>query len=237
MVDPQPTPAPAGARFDGLLFDVDGTLYAQGPLRLLMALEMFVAVCTSGRPFTTVNQLRRLAAFRRNRERLREAPPGAGLDAAQYRVPGRETSEDEAELRRLVADWMMRRPLKYLSLVRRTGLRALLDAVQGRGMRVGVFSDYPAHEKLHALGLGGQFRVQVCATDAAVDAFKPLPRGFEAACAQMGLEPSRVLYVGDRPEVDGEGAARAGMCAWIVGAGAGSRGGSFRRLRRELERP
>jgi FMN phosphatase YigB (HAD superfamily) len=61
--------------------------------------------------------------------------------------------------------------------------------------------------------------LRVCATVPAINAFKPHPRGFEEACARLGLEPSEVLYVGDRAEVDGVGARAAGMRCAIVSGG------------------
>ena len=97
------------------------------------------------------------------------------------------------------------------------GLPELLDALAARGMHAGVFSDYPARAKLEALGLEGRFDPVLCATDPEIDAFKPNPRGFLRACELWGLEPGEVLYVGDRADVDGEGARRAGMPCALVG--------------------
>ena len=84
-------------------------------------------------------------------------------------------------------------------------------------MALGVFSDYPVASKLEAMGLGGAFGVMVCATDDGVNAYKPDPAGFRAAAAAFRLAPSEVLMVGDRAEMDGEGARAAGMPAVIVG--------------------
>ncbi|MET8875975.1 HAD family hydrolase [Nocardia sp. NPDC004604] len=40
---------------------------------------------------------------------------------------------------------------------------------------------------------------------------KPDGRIFAAACDQLGLDPSRVAYIGDRLHTDAEAATRAGM--------------------------
>jgi putative hydrolase of the HAD superfamily len=50
-----------------------------------------------------------------------------------------------------------------------------------------------------------------------VNAFKPHPRGFLAACEGWGWSPHEVVYVGDRCEVDAMGAAAAGMPCVIIG--------------------
>ena len=87
----------------------------------------------------------------------------------------------------------------------------------GRGIKVGVFSDYPPELKLDALGIGGRFSVVLCSTDPEVGMFKPHPRGFLVAAARWQIDPSEVLVVGDRPDTDAAGAVAAGMPCVIVG--------------------
>jgi HAD superfamily hydrolase (TIGR01509 family) len=119
------------------------------------------------------------------------------------------TSPDEVE--RIVDEWMYRRPLKWLRWCRRRGLVEFLDWLDRNGLRKGVLSDYPAEDKLDALGLSGRFDPIVSAVDPGVDAFKPDPRGYLEAARRWGFEPAEVLYVGDRADVDVAGARAAGM--------------------------
>ncbi len=45
---------------------------------------------------------------------------------------------------------------------------------------------------------------------------KPCPGAFLAACAALDLAPHEAAYVGDHPEIDGRGAAEAGLLSvWI----------------------
>jgi HAD superfamily hydrolase (TIGR01509 family) len=111
---------------------------------------------------------------------------------------------------------MQRRPLKYLPWCKATGLDHLLARLDAKQVRLGVLSDYPAREKLRALGLEGRFDPILCAADTGIEAFKPHPRGYLRACEVWGLTPADVLYVGDRIEVDAAGAAAAGMRCVIV---------------------
>jgi HAD superfamily hydrolase (TIGR01549 family) len=121
------------------------------------------------------------------------------------------------EVEAAVTEWIFRRPLKYLRSCRRAGIESLLDCLASRGVRAGVFSDYPAHEKLESLRLTERISLVACATDAEVNAFKPHPSGFVWSCERWGLDPAQVLYVGDRAEVDALGAANAGMpCAILA---------------------
>lgn len=232
-----------------VLFDVDGTLYAQWPIRALMTLELLSLVVTL-RSFAKASKVwTALATFRRVREELRDSATAAdNIERRQYLEAARVLNADPVALEQLVIEWMFQRPLKYLRFGRRSGLRSLLTFLESKQIRAGVLSDYPAHDKLDALGLAGRFSLVICATDPAVNAFKPRPAGFLRACEVWGLDPSRVLYVGDRPTVDAAGARAAGMPCAIVSAGnwAGSTGQtssgylgtrSFRRLQRAIGRP
>ena len=202
-----------------VLWDLDGTLYHQKPLRRRMLLELALSPLREG--FGARRTLRRLKLFRHVREELRElGQPTESLDRLQYSRPAERLGDDAAALEATVLDWMHRRPLRFLAPCRRAGLIEVLEELDGAGLKLGVFSDYPAPEKLAALGLSSSFSLTLCATDAEVNAFKPHPAGFLRACEVWGLQPAEVLYVGDRDEVDGEGARAAGMPVRIVGAGA-----------------
>lgn len=73
--------------------------------------------------------------------------------------------------------------------------------------------------KVRAVGLGVLLDHFTASSEA--PAAKPDPRIFLAACEDLGLEPSEVAYVGDRPDVDAEGAARAGLTGiWLDRPGA-----------------
>ncbi|MFE9612509.1 HAD family hydrolase [Streptomyces sp. NPDC006012] len=76
--------------------------------------------------------------------------------------------------------------------------------------------------KLRALGVRDRFEAVLCAAELGVS--KPAGAAFLAACAALELPPHEVAYVGDHPEIDGRGAAEAGLLSvWIdrVGEPAG----------------
>ena len=208
-------PVDASGRIRAVLFDVDGTLYRQGPLRALMALE--VATLPLRRPWRGWRHLRALGAYRRAQETLRAADEASGLEPdQQVRMAAREANLPPAVVEQLVREWMNTRPLKYLPRFVAAGLPELLSWLDESGVPVGVFSDYAAEAKLLALGLAGRFSPVLCATDSAIGALKPHPRGFLHACRVWHLPPHEVLMVGDRTDVDAAGAAAAGMPCVIV---------------------
>ncbi|MFI6209582.1 HAD family hydrolase [Streptomyces sp. NPDC051041] len=68
--------------------------------------------------------------------------------------------------------------------------------------------------KLRVLGVHDRFEAILCAAELGVS--KPAAGAFLAACEALSLPPHEVAYVGDHPEIDGRGAAEAGLLSvWI----------------------
>ncbi|WP_309095159.1 HAD family hydrolase [Streptomyces sp.] len=92
----------------------------------------------------------------------------------------------------------------------------VLDALAA-SHRHAVLSNSSLHvqdRKLRTLGVHDRFEAILCAAELGVS--KPEAGAFLAACESLGLPPHQVAYVGDHPEIDGRGAADAGMLSvWI----------------------
>lgn len=204
------------ARLKAIVFDVDGTLYRQDPVRRAMFARLLRAHVD--RPLAGLRTLRWLQAYRQAQERLRGGPADGGdLAEQQVGLACKWTGAPPAELRSCVRRWMEEEPLGLLRPSVREGLPELIAAATRRALRLGACSDYPAAEKLHAMGLAGFFEVVVTAQDAEVQRFKPHPRVLEVALRRLGVSNEEALYVGDRPEVDAEAARRAGVACAIIG--------------------
>jgi len=67
----------------------------------------------------------------------------------------------------------------------------------------------PQRAKLAAIGLADRFRVFVASAE--VGLAKPDPAIFLLACERLGVEPAAAAHVGDRLDLDAEGAAAAGL--------------------------
>jgi len=208
--------APAPIR--AVLFDVDGTLYHQPPLRALMAQELLRLPVTLGSLPDARRVWRVIAAFRSAREALRHVErPGPPLVRLQYEWAAERSGLPVAAVEGWVAEWFYARPLRYLRRCRRGRVLTALARLDAAGLQVGVLSDHPVDAKLEALGIGGAMSLELCTMDPEIDAFKPHPAGFLRACSLWGLAPAEVLYVGDRVDVDAAGAAAAGLACAIVG--------------------
>lgn len=67
---------------------------------------------------------------------------------------------------------------------------------------------------IQRVGLGHVFAFAINAAQAGAP--KPQPAMFEAACQRWGFSPAEIVHVGDDPELDVAGAARAGFrTVWV----------------------
>ena len=110
-----------------VLFDVDGTLYHQAPLRILMAAELASAPWVGRAPWKVPRLWRMFAAFRHVREELRAlGRPDEPLARLQYTRAAERAHVPVADMEAAVDEWIYKRPLKYLPRVVRSGMADVL---------------------------------------------------------------------------------------------------------------
>jgi putative hydrolase of the HAD superfamily len=200
----------------GVVFDVDGTLYFQWPVRLIV-LALLIANHFH-EPARLVRILKVIRKYRALQEHLRHAcrDGGAGPDH-QSAMTAALTGETEDFVEWTVEEWIRKRPLSVLRYFVRPGVLDLLRKLCEQGYKVGAYSDYPCKEKLKRMNLPAYFSCVVSSFDRDVLAFKPHRKGFLVCSRKMGLEPREILYIGDRVDVDSVGARRSGMQVVLVG--------------------
>jgi FMN phosphatase YigB (HAD superfamily) len=142
---------------------------------------------------------------------------GADLQARQLQFAAERLNIDIGAVAEVVGRWMEREPLPVLPQCTWPELTSLLTLARDRSLKLGVLSDYPAREKLDALGLLAYFDVIVSAQDPDVQTFKPDPRGLHIALHRLGVQSSHALYIGDRPDTDAATARNGGVACAIVG--------------------
>jgi putative hydrolase of the HAD superfamily len=91
---------------------------------------------------------------------------------------------------------------------------ALLDALRGRGLKLGLVSNafdppWILHHDLERQGLAGRIDVAVFSSE--VGRRKPDPAIFETALEALGVEGEETMFVGDRLYEDVRGAGELGM--------------------------
>lgn len=134
-----------------------------------------------------------------------------GITAAAERAPAIELAPDawfESYLRHYRAAWRAFDDV----LPALAALTAALPSVT-----LGVVTNgegEPQRAKLAMIGLSGHFRVMVASGEAGVS--KPDAEIFALACERLGVAQEQTAHVGDRLDLDAEGAAAAGLCGvWL----------------------
>lgn len=205
--------------YDAWLVDLDGTLYTQRWVRLVMAAELLLL------GWSALPTLRR---FRHEQEAQREeltlgkalATSHANPFAAQLARTADALGRPVAEVELIVQDWMFARPGKWIRRFPNTRLLAEIRAFRAQGGKTALVSDYPAERKLAALGVRELFDVIVASGEEhGPQRLKPDPEGFLRAAELLGVPPDKCLVIGDRDDADGA-AARAGKMSFrLVRAG------------------
>ena len=187
------------------LVDLDGTLYRARPIKIRMALELALG------GWGVVGVLKR---FRQEHELLRET-----LDhdvdspfVEQIRRTAVALNRDQAQVEAIVREWMVQRPCKHLTKSRNDALLDEIRTFRKGGGKTACVTDYPAREKLEALGAVDLFDCIVASGEpAGPPRLKPHPAGYRRAAELLGIAPEHCLVIGDRDDADGEAAQQAGM--------------------------
>jgi putative hydrolase of the HAD superfamily len=87
--------------------------------------------------------------------------------------------------------------------------KELLDELRAAKLKLGLLSDFPPRVKLEKLGLSDYWDVVLCSEDCGT--LKPAARPFEELARALDCPAEQILYVGNSPRYDVEGARRAGM--------------------------
>jgi HAD superfamily hydrolase (TIGR01549 family) len=193
-----------------LIFDLDGTLYPLRPVRIAVFKRLLWAYLSQ--PIAGIQTLRALAAYRRAQELLRASERHTtSLREAQVQTASQLSGLAAEFIEHCVSDWMEERPLQILPQFVHKDFVHLLESAKAGGMRTAVCSDYPARRKIEALGLSRWFDLIVSAQDPEIGELKPSPKILKFALEKLEVPAEQALYIGDRVEIDGAAAKRAGV--------------------------
>lgn len=199
-------PALDWSRIRFVVFDVDGTLYAQAPLRVRMAAELALHTVHSLSPSTA----RILSIYRSQREVMADEAV-ENFETVLLEKSSRMCGCSRARIDSVVSEWIEHRPLRHIGKFTYPHLADLFEKIRMSGREIGILSDYPAQEKLAAMGLAADHVVHA----AEVGVLKPDPRGLQHLMEKAGCLPNETIMVGDRFERDGLAALRANVTPLI----------------------
>lgn len=180
-----------------VVFDVDGTLYDQRKLRLRIVTEMMVQAARGSFSFA---DFKTIMLYRRCRERWAESQQPV-LATTQYELAASMIGRPASEIRRLVEEWIERRPLPHLRACRFASVDAVFERLRARGIRIGVFSDYPIKDKLVALALRAD--AVAYALEPEISYLKPNTAVLKTVISRLTIAPKNCLVIGDREDKDG----------------------------------
>lgn len=202
--------------FKAVLFDVDGTLYDQDRLRLIMAAKIIFTSAAS--PFKAQKNIRIIKSYRAAQEILRKKKQHFDdLYDEQIRLTCELSRSDFNTVKNIVHKWFETIPLNVITSCKRSYLESTFEWLSKNNIKTGLFSDYFCNEKAVALNIDKYVSVSVSSMDRNIGVFKPDPKGFLVAAEKLGFKPEDILFVGDRVEVDVVGANNAGMRAALLG--------------------
>lgn len=178
-----------------VIFDLDGTLYDLHRMRLRMGCKL-LAYC-----FCHPNRVKDpflVARFRKMREREEYASRDVKylcelLDQSRSLTAG--TSY------RVVTYWMFEAALSVVKKEAYSEVLLFIRNFQRDGGRVYIYSDYPAEDKLRALGITPT-GVFVSGSVSELAAQKPSEESMNYILSSIGLPRDSIFYVGDREDKD-----------------------------------
>lgn len=189
------------------VFDLDGTLYDQPKLRLIMARRLLLYYMCH--PFSA-GELLVLQHFRK----VKDTWTGVSAEEAIYKKVADDRKTESDRVAGIVKKWIYENPLSALKTTCDEYLAEWIEKLRKMGKTVVVFSDYPTKDKLDALGIvvDGQYGPD----DERIGELKPSPRGLQVIMQDYGIPCEDIIMIGDRDEKDGECAKAAGVDSLIL---------------------
>lgn len=184
-----------------LVFDVDGTLYSQPPVRYRMAVDLAV--------HSLVNrELRTLKIIREYRSYREDLTSNQGHNNADAQIKRLSHIFDRSaeDIKHILDEWMGERPLKYLHAQRHRSVSKVLALAAEQDIAVAVLSDLPLGRKIEALEM--TFLSAHCTDE--YNEFKPGTKTLSAIMEKFEAGSNSTLVIGDRDNRDGRMAENSG---------------------------
>lgn len=189
--------------YDAFILDVDGTLYRQLPVQIGMGWRMVLDAIFHP---SHIKNLLALLSFRKSREKKAFAKYPL---SKQIACTAKKHNVSEEELEKYIRQWMFEKPLSLIVQHKIEFIEILLEECRRMDKMVIVYSDYPAEDKLEALGVS--FDRLFYPGEGISNELKPSQTVMDEMMSSIHTERDRVLFIGDRDEKDGVSAQYAGI--------------------------
>jgi len=206
--------------YKAICFDIDGTLY---PIKTMNSRLLKLSV---KHPLFGLRYRKNRKEYRRWQASFKQDIPFRWREAMIVQNgTGEEGSLDKASYRRTYdkLEKLVYKPMERLYETTDTfdGVRETFQRIRAKGLKIGVFTDFPLFRKLEGMKLSDL--VDFAASSDDVGYLKPDTHCFEYLLYNLKMGPQDVLYVGDSYSKDVKGANAAGIDAVLVNVKASAK--------------
>ncbi len=190
-------------KYDLYVFDVDGTLYYQNKLRLIMGKRLLMYYLLHPLKFKDLIIIKNFRSLREN------AKDTNGL----FDITAKKCNVSVSRVNEVIKKWIYENPIDALTASKDDTLLAIIDKLKANGKTVAIWSDYEADDKLKALKLSTDY--VYTAEQERVGELKPSPKGLNLIMSDLNVPKDKTIMIGDRMVKDGEAAKKAG-CDYLI---------------------
>ena len=190
-------------KYDLYVFDVDGTLYYQNKLRLIMGKRLLMYYLLHPLKFKDLIIIKNFRSLREN------AKDTNGL----FDITAKKCNVSVSRVNEVIKKWIYENPIDALTASKDDTLLAIIDKLKANGKTVAIWSDYEADDKLKALQLSTDY--VYTAEQERVGELKPSPKGRKLIMSDLRVAKDKTIMIGDRMVKDGEAAKKAG-CDYLI---------------------
>lgn len=190
-------------KYDLYVFDVDGTLYYQNKLRLIMGKRLLMYYLLHPLKFKDLIIIKNFRSLREN------AKDTNGL----FDITAKKCNVSVSRVNEVIKKWIYENPIDALIASKDDTLLAIIDKLKANGKTVAIWSDYEADYKLKALKLSTDY--VYTAEQERVGELKPSPKGLNLIMSDLNVPKDKTIMIGDRMVKDGEAAKKAG-CDYLI---------------------
>lgn len=190
-------------KYDLYVFDVDGTLYYQNKLRLIMGKRLLMYYLLHPLKFKDLIIIKNFRSLREN------AKDTNGL----FDITAKKCNVSVSRVNEVIKKWIYENPIDALIASKDDTLFAIIDKLKANGKTVAIWSDYEADDKLKALKLSTDY--VYTAEQERVGELKPSPKGLNLIMSDLNVPKDKTIMIGDRMVKDGEAAKKAG-CDYLI---------------------
>lgn len=189
--------------YKAYIFDVDGTLYSKRKMQLKMGLKL---ISHALKKIGNITELKYIKLFREYREmaEYKDKSVGELVD-----IMSNIKHWNKEHVKSVIDFWMFEAPLEILRQSSYKNVISFINKEKSNGKIIAIYSDYPANDKLKAMGVG--YNYVFTADDDEIKGQKPNENGMKYILAILDYPAEEILYVGDRDEKDGESAKMMGI--------------------------